>query len=101
MFVKKVEYFKEYKLKILFNDDKVKIVDIKPIIINSKKTFKPLMNIEYFKKVSLDNDKCPLGIRWPNDADICPDVLYEIGEEVPQKKTPLKCRKEIRRTVKD
>lgn len=95
MFVKKVEYFEDYKLKILFSDNKTKIVDIEPIIIKSKKVFKPLKDIEFFKKVSLDNEECPLGIRWPNDADICPDVLYEIGEEVKQK--PKKIAKTRRR----
>lgn len=82
MYVKKVEYYKDYKLKILFSDNKTKIVDIEPIILKSKRFFKPLLNVEFFKRVSLDHVENPLGIRWPNDADICPDVLYEMGVEV-------------------
>lgn len=82
MHVKKVKYFKDYKLKILFGDDTTKIVDIEPIIAKSKRVFKPLLNIDFFKQVSLDHTEHPLGIRWPNDADICPDVLYEMGVEV-------------------
>lgn len=82
MYVKKVKYFKDYKLKVLFSDDKTKIVDIEPIITKSKRVFKPLLDLDFFKQVSLDHPEHPLGIRWPNDADICPDVLYEMGVEV-------------------
>jgi hypothetical protein len=90
MKVKHVEYFKDYKLKILFNDNKVKIVDIEPIINESKKMFLPLKNIDYFKEVSLDDPEYPISICWPNGADICPDVLYEIGEEIMIQKNPVK-----------
>jgi Protein of unknown function (DUF2442) len=86
MRVKKVEYATEYKLKLLFSDNKLKIVDIEPIINKSKRLFHPLRDIEYFKKVSLDDDEYPLSICWPNGADICPDVLYEMGEEIKEKK---------------
>lgn len=94
MRVKKFEYVKEYKLKIWFDDNKAKIVDIEPIIMKSKGLFRPLKDIEYFKKVTLDDNQYPLSIRWPNDADICPDVLYELGKAVkaPSKK-PLKAKK--------
>lgn len=82
MRVKKVEYVNGYKLKLLFSDKKTKIVDIEPIINKSKGLFHPLLDKEYFKKVSLDDDQYPLSICWPNGVDICPDVLYEIGVEV-------------------
>jgi Protein of unknown function (DUF2442) len=81
MKVKKVEYFNDYKLKILFSDKKTKIVDIEPIINKSKGLFHPLKDIEYFKKVSLDDSQFPLSICWPNGADICPDLLYELGKD--------------------
>src|SRR5262249_4961384 len=90
MRVKKVEYVEGYKLKLLFSDKKTKIVDIEPIIEKSKGLFHPLRNIEYFKKVSLDDIEHPLSICWPNGADICPDVLYEIGKEIKDNKKPLK-----------
>ena len=82
MRIKKVEYFNEYKLKILFSDKKTKIVDIEPIIKKSKGLFHPLKKMEYFKRVSLDDEKYPLSICWPNGADLCPDVLYEMGVEI-------------------
>lgn len=86
MRVKKVEYFKDYKLKILFSDSVTKIVDIEPIINKSKNVFLPLKDIEYFKKVSLDDEEYPASICWPNGADICPDYLYEIGEKIVERK---------------
>lgn len=98
MRVKKVEYFSDYKLKILFSDKKTKIVDIQPIINKSKGLFHPLKDIEYFKRVSLDDSEYPMSICWPNGADICPDYLYELGEDVqePQKTSkPRQHRKRV------
>lgn len=71
-----MEYEKDYKLRLLFSDNQSYIVDIEPIILESKKIFKPLQNLEFFKKVSLDDEEFPTTICWPNGADICPDVLY-------------------------
>ncbi len=74
MRVKKVEYYKDYTLKLLFSDKKTKIVDIEPIIQKSKRIFLPLKNIEYFKRVTLDDSEFPVSI--------CPDYLYELGVDV-------------------
>lgn len=91
MRVKKVEYVDGYKLKLLFSDKKVKIVDIESIIKKSKGLFHPLKDIDYFKKVSLDDSQYPLSICWPNGADLCPDVLYEMGRDItPTAKKHLK-----------
>lgn len=88
MRIKKVEYVNGYKLKLLFSDKKIKIVDIEPIINNSKGLFHPLKDVEYFKKVFLDDSQYPLSICWPNGEDLCPDVLYAMGTDV--KGTPKK-----------
>lgn len=82
MRINKVEYVNEYKLKLQFSDKKTKIVDLEPIIKKSKGIFQPLKDIEYFKKVSLDDSEHPLSICWPNGADVCPDMLYDMGKEV-------------------
>ena len=87
MRIRKVEYVEGYKLKLLFSDKKIKIVDIEPIINKSKGLFHPLRDFEYFKKVSLDDIEYPLSICWPNGEGLCPDVLYEMGKEI---KTPAK-----------
>lgn len=91
--VKKVEYLDGYRLKLLFSDEKMKIVDLSDLIKEGGFYFDPLKEIEFFKKVSLDDEKYPLSIRWPNDADVCPDVLYEMGEEVEEHQKTIKKRR--------
>ena len=82
MRVKKVQYLDGYRLKLLFSDKKIKIVDLSNLVKKGGFYFEPLRDIEFFKQASLDDEKYPLSICWPNDADICPDVLYEMGIEV-------------------
>jgi hypothetical protein len=96
--VKAVEYIDGYRLKLLFDDKKTKIVDLTDVVKKGGHYFKPLQDIELFKQVSLDDDEYPSSIRWPNDADICPDVLYKMGRNVreePQKTTKARQRKRV------
>lgn len=74
--VKKVEYVNGYKLRLYFNDRKVKIVDLKNMLKKAKNMLLPLVDIEYFKKVTCDGTT----LCWPNGVDLCPDVLYAMGE---------------------
>jgi hypothetical protein len=83
-----VEYIDEYKLKLTFSNKKIKIVDLSEKVKNAKGIFLPLKNLEFFKKVAVDD--CQLSIFWPNGADICPDVLYEMGTPIPAQKTARK-----------
>jgi len=76
-FVKDVSYLTEYKLKLTFEDNIVKLVDLKPHL--DGEIFKPLMNIDYFKNVRINPDIDT--IVWSNEADFSPDFLYEIGEK--------------------
>jgi hypothetical protein len=78
--ITKVEYLEDYKLKLFFRDNTIKIVDFEEWVKNGKGYLLPLNNIKYFKKVRVDD--CQYTICWPNGADFCPDVLYEMGEEV-------------------
>lgn len=82
MRVRKVKYLDGYRLMLLFSDRKEKVVDLSDLIKKGGIYFEPLKDIEFFKKVSLDDKNNPLSICWPNDADICPDVLYEMGMEI-------------------
>lgn len=94
MRIKKAEYINDYKIKMLFSDGMVKIVDFKPLLKNAKNLSLPLLDIEYFKKFYIDE----ITICWPNQMDFCPDVLHEIGEQVqnePQKTTKTRHRKNI------
>ena len=76
--VKKVEYLDGYKLKLHFNDRKVKIVDLEKMVKKAKNMFLPLRDIEYFKSVKCDGTT----ICWPNGVDLCPDVLYAMGKNL-------------------
>jgi hypothetical protein len=76
-FVKDVSYLADYKLKLTFQDNIVKIVDLKPHL--DGEIFEPLMNIDYFKNVRINPDIDT--VVWSNEADFSPDFLYEIGEK--------------------
>jgi hypothetical protein len=80
MKVKKVEYEKDYKLKLWFSDGKIKVVDLAEELKRPKGVFIPLKDLGYFKQVSLDDDE--ISICWPNGADFCPDFLYQMGKNV-------------------
>jgi hypothetical protein len=73
----KAEYIKDYIIEVTFNDGSVKIVNLETY---TKKggIFSELKSKEYFKRFFIDlNTLC-----WPNGADIAPERLYEIDEEV-------------------
>ncbi len=76
-FVKDVSYLTEYKLKLTFEDNIVRLVDLKSHL--DGEIFEPLMNIDYFKNVRINPDIDT--IVWSNEADFSPDFLYEIGEK--------------------
>ena len=83
--IKKVEYIEEYKLKLHFDDKSVRIVNLESMLKNAKNMFVPLLDINYFKQVECDGTT----ICWPNGVDLCPDVLYKLGEIIkPVKSKP-------------
>lgn len=67
-----LKYIDEYKLWIRFNDGESKIIDFKNFI--GKGISSILIDIEYFKLVTIDNGG---GIEWPNGFDFCPNYLKE------------------------
>lgn len=85
MRIKKAEYLEGYKLKLLFNDNKTKVVDLTAELWGPM--YEPLKNIEYFKKVFVDSDY--ITIQWPNGADFSPDMLYEMGIETKSRSKSL------------
>lgn len=70
-----VKYVKDYLLEVTFNDNSKKIINFQNIIDDSD-IFKPLQDIEYFKKVKIDSTGNT--ICWDNGADICPNLLYDL-----------------------
>jgi hypothetical protein len=73
-----VFYLKDYQLRLEFNDEKVKDLDLSDELHGE--IFEPLKDIEFFKKVYVNLDTGT--IEWPNGADFAPEFLYDIGQEV-------------------
>jgi hypothetical protein len=68
-----VEYLGDYQLRLRFEDGVVGTVDVSKLV-KFVGVFAPLEDGNYFAQVSVDPD---IGtIRWPNGADLDPDVLY-------------------------
>jgi len=76
--VTKVTHLKGYRLRLEFNDGKVKDVDLGSQLYGE--VFEPLKDLEFFKKVHVNPDTNT--IQWPNGADFAPEYLYETGKEV-------------------
>jgi Protein of unknown function (DUF2442) len=102
--VKKVKYLEGYKLKLVFDNGKTKIIDFEDRLRNAKNMFLPLKDVDYFKKVKTDGTT----LVWPNGLDLCPDVLYEMGAEVnstkssrlKNKKSPLARRSRLQPPIR-
>ena len=68
------KYLDGYKIRLTFNDGKVKIVDFEKLLWGE--VFEPLKDIDKFKKFRLN----PFTIEWENGADFSPEYLYNIKE---------------------
>lgn len=77
-----VKYIDEYKLKVKFSDGNTKLIDLKEYLEKNKNTvFEPLLDKILFKEAYVDFTVC-----WPNEIDIAPEVLYELGKSLEKKK---------------
>jgi Protein of unknown function (DUF2442) len=81
--IEEVEILDGYNLKLRFADGIEGVLDISKIV-DFKGVFKPLRDIDYFRKVALYQEGGT--IFWPNGADIDPDVLYSLvsGKPLPE-----------------
>lgn len=66
------EYFKEYKIKVTFNDERTGIIDLQDSL--KGKVFSPLLDVHFFSQFILDKELDTLV--WPNGADFAPEFLY-------------------------
>jgi hypothetical protein len=63
-----------HRLEIVFADGLRGDVDLADMIVGQDGVFLPLQDPQYFKQVRVNEE---LGtIAWPNDVDLCPDVLH-------------------------
>jgi hypothetical protein len=75
-YVTKVVYLDGYRLKVWFEDESSKVVDLQPYLEGP--IFEPLKNLDFFQKVTINPDIDT--IVWPNNADFAPEFLHEIGK---------------------
>lgn len=76
--VKTAKYLQDYKLLLTFDDKKKKVVDFEKALEGfTGQVFIPLRNIDYFKNFTI----ALFTVTWPNEADVSPDYLYEVGVE--------------------
>ena len=74
-----VEPMDDYKLLVVFENNEKKIFNVKPYI--KGEWFGELNDVNYFKQVKID----PLlhdTVVWPNEQDIAPHELYELGHPI-------------------
>jgi hypothetical protein len=76
--VTSVTYLEGYKLRLTFDDDAVKEVDLQDELYGE--VFEPLREVALFRQVRVNPDTNT--IEWPNGADFAPEFLYEIGQEL-------------------
>jgi len=69
--VKKVKPLNDYNLEITFENNEIKIFDVKPYLDTG--LFKTLKDKNIFRMVKVSYDT----IEWPNKVDMDPEVLYE------------------------
>lgn len=74
-FVKSASYAGEYRLKIRFDDNCAKLVDLAPYLDGP--IFEPLKDVSYFRRFKVNREIDT--VTWPNGADFSPDFLYSIG----------------------
>lgn len=66
-----VEPLSDFKLKLKFENNEVRIFDMKPLL--EKKPFTILKDWNLYKTVRVENGT----IVWPGDIDIAPETLYD------------------------
>jgi hypothetical protein len=83
------EYLGEYKIRLTFNNGKIRDVDLKGKL--NGEVFRTLQNINIFMQFRVDKE---LGtIVWPNGADLAPYSLYDLGKPTrPKSKTRKKVK---------
>lgn len=75
------------RITLRFANDEIKRIDLskklKEWSTSSTSPFSNLLVPSNFMKVRIDSEFDTL--TWGNDIDLCPDMLYELGEKVTKK----------------
>ena len=70
-------YVSQHKIEALFSNGIKKLIDFSPIISGNQGICRKLLDLEYFKRFTLD----PFTIDWNNEIGFAPEYLYEKGTE--------------------
>jgi hypothetical protein len=73
--VLKAEYINNYNIKVFFNDNLEKIINLENELYGS--VFELLKDKEYFKQFYIDCNT----ISWENGADFAPEYLHGLKEK--------------------
>src|SRR6266852_1577298 len=74
--VKQVRYLGGYRLELRFTDGTKGELDFEGRVVGRGGVFGPLEDIVFFRQVKVDPEAGT--IVWPNEVDLCPDVLYSL-----------------------
>jgi hypothetical protein len=72
-----VRHLGEYRLELTFTDGTVGTVDFRNRVVGRGGMFAPLESPDFFSQVRVDPEAGT--IVWPNEVDLCPDVLYSLA----------------------
>jgi hypothetical protein len=82
--VSAVRHIADYRLEIFFTDGVRGEMDFRPRIVGRGGVFAPMEQVAFFRQVAVDPEAGTLV--WPNEVDLCPDVLYqEVTGRVPSR----------------
>lgn len=78
-----VRYMGDYRLELRFSDGRHGEIDFRGRVVGRGGVFAPLEDVSFFQQVRVDPEAGT--IVWPNDVDLCPDVLYSLisGKPIP------------------
>jgi hypothetical protein len=82
--IARVRHIRAYRLELTFTDAEKAELDLADRIVGHGGVFAPLEDIDLFKKVKVEPEVGTLV--WPNEVDLCPDVLYSeaTGKPLPE-----------------
>ncbi len=68
----KAEYVGGYKVKLWFNNNVTKVVDLRSSL--KGEVFEPLKDLDFFKRFTIKYNT----LEWENGADFAPEYLLEL-----------------------
>lgn len=83
--INNARYLEEFKVILVFSNGITKVADLKDYLQSKKPggILEPLKDVEYFKTFYYNQNTET--IEWNNGADLAPEFLYEIGQDVKEK----------------